>query len=537
METYDVIIVGTGAGGGTLARALAPTGKRILLLERGGRLPREKENWDPAAVFGDHRYRTEERWYDADGNSFRPEVAYFVGGNTKVYGAALVRLRREDFGPVRHHDGVSPAWPIGYDELEPYYVEAEHLYKVHGARGIDPTEPPASDDYAFAALPHEARVEEVREGLAAAGLRPFPLPMGIDRDSEEPWRRPCIRCDTCDGFPCLVDAKADAQVVAVDEAERHDNVELRTHARVTRLLAAAGGGAVDGVEAEVDGGTAVFRGDIVVVSCGAINSAALLLGSADGDHADGLANASGMVGRNLMLHNNSAMLALSTRPNPTRFQKTLGLNDFYFGDGDFDFPLGHVQLLGKSKGPMLQADAPALVPGGVLRWLADHSVDWWMTTEDLPDPDNRVELSRDGDIVLHYRRNNLEPHRRLVGRLEETLRGIGECRALLPHKAYFSKQLPLAAVCHQVGTCRFGPDPATSVLDLHCRAHDLDNLYVVDGSFFPSISSMNPSLTIMANALRVADHLCERLGTRRPRLLRRVDASDRPARRQSDARP
>lgn len=511
-QHYDFIIIGTGAGGGTLAHALAPTGKRILVLERGDYLPKEKANWEPGPVFGEQRYWTKERWYDKKGNAFRPEMNYYVGGNTKVCGAALLRLRKEDFEELRHHDGISPAWPLRYEDFEPYYTQAEHLYNVHGARGEDPTEPEASADYAFPALSHEPRIQEVSRDLRSAGFQAFSLPMAVDRDEEVPRRRPCIRCDTCDGFPCLVDAKGDAQVVCVDEAVKQPNVKLLVNAEVTQLLTNSQGNEVTAVQARVNGEQRQFSGDLVVVACGAINSAALLLRSANDRHPNGLANASDQVGRNLMLHNNSAVLAVSTVPNPTKFQKTLGLNDFYFKAPDWDYPLGHIQLLGKSKWEMLRADAPVFAPNALLKYMANHSVDWWITTEDLPDPKNRVTLDDQKRIVLSYTPNNVEAHKRLLAQLKKTLKGIGQCRALLPHKAYFSKRLPLAAVCHQVGTCRFGPDPESSVLDLNCRTHEVENLYVVDGSFFPAISAVNPSLTIMANALRVAEHLRERLG-------------------------
>lgn len=515
---YDVAIVGSGAGGGTLARALADTGLEILLLERGRFLPREKENWDPSAVFEKGRYVTDERWYDADGQPFEPEMHYYVGGQTKVYGAALVRLREEDFGELEHRDGVSPAWPLSYDDYEPYYTEAEWLYRVHGRRGVDPTEPPASAPYRFSPLEQEPRIQDLADDLEAAGRHPFPLPLGIDRDDDHPRRRPCIRCDTMDGFPCLVDGKCDAQVVCVEPAARRPNVTLELGTRVTELRTGASGREVTDIVAETDGRQRTFRADLVVVACGAVNSAALLLGSASDRHPDGLANSSGQVGRNLMLHNNSAMLAISTRANPTKFQKTLGLNDWYFRGEEVDYPLGHVQLLGKAKWQMLRADAPVPTPKRVLRWMAEHSVDWWITTEDLPDPENRVTLNRRGQIVLRYEANNEEPHQRLIARLEETLRRVGQCRKLLPLRAYFSKRMPLAAVCHQVGTCRFGTDPETSVLDPSCRAHDVENLYVVDGSFFPSISGVNPALTIMANSLRVADRIADRMGVSRERL-------------------
>jgi len=509
---YDIIIIGTGAGGGTLAYALAPTGKRILLLERGNFLPREKENWDPAAVFVQNRYKTDEVWYDKDGREFHPGTHYYVGGNTKVYGATLLRLRKEDFGELRHHGGVSPAWPLNYEDMEPYYTQAEKLYSVHGQRGVDPTEPPAQEPYAFPPLRHEPRIQEILDGLNRIGLHPFPLPIGIRLNEEEPHRSQCIRCDTCDGFPCLVDAKADAHTTCVNPAVDHPNVTLQINSKVTRLHTDATGKIATRVDVECDGAVMSYSAGIVAVCCGAINSAALLLRSANDKHPHGLANSSGLVGRNYMCHNNSAIVAMSRTPNPTKFQKTIGINDYYFGSPDWNYPLGHIQLLGKAKKDMLEGDAPMITPGLALDYMASHSVDWWITSEDLPDPENRVTVNDRGEIILQYTPNNEEAHSRLLGKLKAALKEVGCDTHIIPSAVYLSKKIPLAGVAHQVGTCRFGKDPRTSVLDSNCKAHDLDNLYVVDGSLFPSSSAVNPGLTIIANALRVGDHLKDRLG-------------------------
>ena len=510
-ERYDVIVIGTGAGGGTLAHRLASTGKRILLLERGDFLPREKANWDPGEVFGEGRYKTDESWLDGDGKAFHPGTHYYVGGNTKVYGAALFRMREADFGEVRHHGGISPAWPISYADLAPYYDEAERLYHVHGQRGADPTEPPSDTPYPWPAVRHEPRIQELFHDLEAQGHHPFPLPLGLILDENDPPRSRCIKCDTCDGFPCLVDAKADAHVVCVMPALEHENVEIRTGCRVDRLETSPSGREVTAVHSVHQGRPEVYRGDIVVVSCGAINSAALLLRSACDAHPRGLANRSDVVGRHYMAHQNSALVALSTRRNPTRFQKTLGLNDFYFGTDDWRYPLGHIQMLGKSHAAMFRDDAPRLTPGPVLGQMAKHALDFWLTSEDLPDPENRVTLERDGTIRLTYRANNTEGHVRLVAKLKEMLNRIGPRHWLIPCTAYLGKKIPIAGVAHQNGTIRFGTDPETSALDVHCRAHEVDNLYVVDASFFVSSSAVNPGLTIIANALRVGDHLKERL--------------------------
>lgn len=513
---YDIAIIGTGAGGGTLAYALADTGKRILVLERGGWLPREKENWDARAVFVHERYHTTERWYDRDGKPFRPGTNYYVGGNTKVYGAVLLRFRERDFETIRHHDGISPAWPLSYQDFAPYYDKAERLYGAHGERGADPTEPPADGPFPFPAVKHEPRLQEVFDALKGQGLQPFPLPVGVRLDEEYRHLSQCIKCDTFDGFPCLVDGKYDAHTTCIIPAMQHSNVRLLTHALVTRLDTDPSGRSVNAIQVERMGVAETYTADIVVVACGAVNSAALLLRSANDKHPNGLANRSDQVGRNYMFHNNSAILSVSRKPNDSKFTKTIGLNDWYWGADDFDYPLGHIQTLGKSLPAQLEGDAPSLKLPGVgmtLEFMTRHAVDWWATTEDLPDPDNRVQVTRDGKIMLSYTPNNVEPHKRLLAKLHHAMEHVeGGVTHFIPQEVYLSKQIPLAGCAHQNGTCRFGADPTTSVLDRDCKAHDLDNLYVVDASFFPSSTSCNPSLTIIANALRVADHLRDRLG-------------------------
>jgi choline dehydrogenase-like flavoprotein len=519
---YDVIIIGTGAGGGTLAYALASSGKRILLLERGGYVPREKENWSSEAVNIKARYHTKEVWQDKDGKPLHPHTNYFVGGNTKFYGSALFRLRKEDFGELRHHGGLSPAWPISYDELEPYYTRAERLYAVHGDRGADPTDPPASAPYPFPAISHEPRLQQLHDDLASWGYHPFHVPLGVKMDEADPRKSACIRCDTCDGYACLMHAKSDAQTCAVDPALAYPNVELITNAYVERLETSASGREVTGVVVERRGKTERYSGDLVVVSAGAINSAALLLRSANDRHPTGLANASDVVGRHYMGHTNSIVMALSRCPNPTVFQKTLAINDFYFGTEDWPFPMGHISFVGKLDLHALKAGAPAIAPGWTLELMAKHSLDFWLTSEDLPDPDNRVTLNREGRIVLSYTPNNLEGHNRLQGVLKQLMKkqrckihGDACHDGLFSRNVFIGERIPLAGVAHQNGTIRFGRDRATSALDPLCRAHDVDNLYVVDGSVFPSSAAVNPALTIMANALRVGDHLRERMGVSR----------------------
>lgn len=510
-ERYDVIVIGSGAGGGTLAWKLAPSGKRILLLERGDFVPREKANWSPRAVNVEGRYQTTERWRDKAGKELHPHTNYWVGGNTKFYGAALFRMRERDFGELRHHGGVSPAWPIDYADLEPYYTAAERLYEVRGARGEDPTEPWASAPYDHAPVSHEPRIAKLAGDLARAGLHPFHVPLGVRLVERDRQASPCIRCETCDGFPCLVHAKADAETMCVRPALAHPNLTLRTGAYVERLETDARGGRVTAVHVVRDGHPEVYHGDVVVVSAGAINSAALLLRSASDAHPRGLANGSDVVGRHYMGHINSVLMALSLEPNPTVFQKTLGLNDFYFGAPEWDHPMGHISFVGKLDAVTLSAGAPPFAPGWSLEAMAKHSLDFWLTSEDLPDPDNRVTLDRDGRIQLAYTPNNEEGHRRLIAKLKSLLNTIGCHDHLISRNVFVGQRIPLAGVAHQNGTVRFGADPATSALDPNCRAWEVDNLYVVDGSFFPSSSAVNPALTIMANALRVGDHLLERL--------------------------
>jgi choline dehydrogenase-like flavoprotein len=378
MNSYDVIVIGSGAGGGRLVHRLAPSGKRILLLERGDWLLREPQNWSAADVFIDNRYISEDTWYDPEtAKAFQPQVHYFVGGATKLYGAALYRLRKEDFGELRHHDGISPAWPIEYDELEPYYTQAERLYQVHGARGEDPTEPPASGPYPFRAVSHEPRMQQLADDLAAAGHHPFHAPCGVMLNEADMAYSNCVRCPTCDGFPCLVHAKSDAEVLAVRPALEHPNVTLLRNARAVALHTNPAGTTVTEVAVERDGERETVSADIVVVSCGAANSAKLLLASATERHPNGLANRSDQVGRNYTFHNSQAVLALSREENPTVFQKTLGLNDFYFGSDDFDYPSA-ISRWSASPRPTCTAVRSRSRPSSRLRarsrpWLATRS--------------------------------------------------------------------------------------------------------------------------------------------------------------------
>jgi choline dehydrogenase-like flavoprotein len=518
-EHYDLIIVGSGPGGASLAHRLAPTGERILILERGGYLPREEANWSAQAVFVDGKYQAAETWTNARGETFSPALHYYVGGNSKVYGAALFRLRERDFDEVRHAGGVSPAWPLKYEVFAPYYDEAEALFHVHGNRGEDPGEPRSERPYPFAPVQHEPKIAELSDRLTGIGLKPFHLPLGVLLDQKDDgFATPtsvCMRCSAFDGFPCLLNGKADAQVVCIDPMlAAHPNVTLLTGAYVSRLETDETGRRVSAVHVERGGEREVYTADTIVVACGALSSALLLLRSANARHPAGLANGSGQVGRNYMRHDMSIVMAVMREQNETVFQKTLALSDFYFGSDDWDYPLGLIQMCAKSHTDQIMGEA---LPSW-LEWLPDmpfeemarHSMDFWLQAEDLPNPDNRVHY-KDGKVHLDLVETNPEALKHLKRKLEQVLSDIGWPARLVERSLYLGKNIPLSGTAHQAGTCRFGTDPATSVLDLDCRAHEVDNLYVTDASFFPSIGAVNPTLTIIANALRVADILKDRL--------------------------
>ncbi len=569
---YDAIIIGTGAGGGPLALRLAQAGKQILILERGPFLPQEKLNWSTSAVFLQNRYHTREVWHDKDGKDLHPQQAYFVGGQTKVYGAAMFRMRAEDFGVIQHKGGISPAWPITYADLEPFYTQAEELFHVHGDLGdapsvpggygssFDPTEPFHSKKYPYPAFINEPRMQAIEDGVRKIGVNTFPIPLGLKRNSASPLAAPCVRCDTCDGYPCLVHAKSDSDINCIRQILHLPNVTLMTNTRVLRLLTNPAGTAVAAVEVEHSGrqlheqgsvqpeqGIATYEAHLFCLAAGAVNSAVILLASTSDKHPTGLANGSDQVGRNFMYHQADALLALSTQENTDTYTKTWGTNDFYLKDNDpsFPFPLGQVQPVGSFHHEMMKGDAPPLTPGFVLETMKHRAVPWWLTTEDLPDPANRVNLenvtplsatvqtpdassahpsgdtdptgagnqcgtvtvSSPGRIRLSYTPNNVESFNRLKDRWVDVLKRAGHADTHVPLHAYFKKRIPLEGVGHQNGTCRMGADPATSVLDAQCKAHQLDNLYVVDASCFVSASAVNPSLTIIANSLRIAEHL------------------------------
>lgn len=498
---YDVVIIGSGFGGATTAARLAETGKRVLVLERGSHLPRERDNSSSEAVFAQAKHTAADAFYDLHDRPFRPQLHRYVGGNSKMYGAALLRLLPRDFAVVTHAQGISPAWPLTYDELEPYYVRAEHLFRVHGIHGEDPFAGPSSQPYPYPPVLHEPRIQRLSDDLERVGLHPFHLPLGVHL-TQDPSGRAKDDADSAVSHPAFA---------------THPTLTLLTNTTAHRLITDASGHTVTGVAVTLpDGAPHVFTSDVMVLSAGSILSAALLLASANDRHPNGLANSSDLVGRNYMRHNNMALVAFSREPNPTVFQKTLALNDFY-GPGDhWDYPMGHIQMLGKSDGWQIKSAAPR-----GLRWqpsapysdTARHAVDFWLTSEDLPLSQSRVTVRPDGTIRLALQpRNNTKALSRLRKTFQRYLEQLGMVDVRPVRSPYLHKAFDVAATARQAGTVRFGTDPESSVLDLQCKAHELDNLYVVDGGFMPSVGAVNPTLTIIANALRVGDHIAERIG-------------------------
>ncbi len=495
MTAADIIIIGSGMGGATLAAALAPTGRRILILERGTRLEHTPEARDEVAIFGRGRFRPDEQWLDGEGQPFNPGNYYHAGGNSKFYGAVLMRYRAEDFRPLRHLGGTTPGWPFGYDEIEPFYQAAENLYQVRGTLGEDPTEPRHSGDYNFPPVPDEPAIVDLRRRLARAGVHPSSLPLGVDIDrwlahGRTPW----------DAFPDTCGGKMDAETVGLAHALQFPNVRLQTGARVTRLIAGAEG-RIAAIEVARDGRQERLEAPVIALCAGAVMSAALLLGSADGAHPAGLANRSDQVGRNFMNHNLSAVLGIHPwRRNDSIYQKTIQINDFYLTGGPGGAPLGNVQMLGKISGPILASDTPIPLP--VAKWIARHAVDILAMSEDLPNPESRVSL-RDGQIVLDWKRSNWEAHLALVARVKTVLRRAG-------YPIVLSRAFDRRTPSHQCGTARMGADPRASVVDAMCRSHDHPNLFVVDASVLPTSAAVNPALTIAALALRTAGHIAGR---------------------------
>jgi choline dehydrogenase-like flavoprotein len=489
-EQADVIVIGSGMGGACMARALAPTGARVLILEYGHQLPQHPANRDARAIFQHGHFRTSERWYDIQGRPFLPGNYYYHGGNTKLYGAVLMRYRAEDFDGMQHLEGHAPAWPFRYQELAPWYEQAERMFEVRGELGRDASEPAHQGPYPHPPVPDEPAIARVRERLRRVGLNPVSLPLGIDIDR---WL--AVAATPWDAFPDARCGKMDAENCALLPALAHPNVRIESGAEVLRLLPDADGRRIAAVEYRQDGALRRASAGVVVLAAGAIRSAKILLASGEG----GLANRSDMVGRHFMNHNLTAMLAFDPAfTNDSVYQKTFALNDFYFSDGRGGPPLGHVQLVGRVDGAIMKSFL-RWAPEALLGRFARHTVDFLLMSEDLPDPDSRVRL--DGDrVVLDWRRSNLVAHATLRKRMDGLLRQAG-------FRLTLSRPFDRSTTSHQCGTIRIGEDPAAAPLDPYGRAFDHPNLFVTDASTLVSSAAVNPSLTVAAMALRTADHI------------------------------
>ncbi|HLF90744.1 MAG TPA: GMC family oxidoreductase, partial [Anaerolineales bacterium] len=374
----------------------------------------------------------------------------------------------------------------------------------------DPTEPWRSGPFPYPALEHEPRIQQLNDDLKNLGYHPSPLPMGIRlgyEDGEEGYTTNLNLLGQFDGFPDPTESKADAHVIGVRHALRHENVMLKTHSYVERLVTDGSGRKVTGVVVRQEDGTeVVYSAGYVIVAAGAINSAALFLRSKNNKHPNGLANSSGLVGSNYMSNNNATFIAISHEPNDSVFEKTLALADFYWGDEEFKYPMGYIQMLGKVDETAMMFEAPQPFKGMTYAEMAAHSLDFWLQSEDLPDPNNRVTVDVEGRIHFHFKRNNIEAHQHLADKLKSLLNSIGCHEHLIEVNHYLGTQFEFN-LAHEMGTMKMGIDPKTSVLDTYNRPHDLENVFVTDGCFFVSSGSVNPTLTILAQTLRVADFI------------------------------
>jgi choline dehydrogenase-like flavoprotein len=507
---FDIIIIGTGIGGGTIAQSLAGTGKKILILERGVFIPKEKENWDPVEVVEKGRYRAKEKWYDKDNKAFEPFTHYAVGGNSKVYGAAAFRMREKDFTEYATPAGISPAWPLSYTDFKPYYDQAERFLNVHGVRNEDPTEPFTDIAYPFPPIPVEPFTKELFDNVRSTGIRAYPIPMAV-RLTEDSGRQDApMVLGNFDGFPDPTESKSDAHILGIRPALKSSAVTLLTNAMVHRLETDRSGRSVSKVHATVNGEMTIYDCDIVIIGAGAVNSAALLLRSNSSDHPNGLGNDKNLVGRNYMSHINGCMIAYTpNKLNNAAFQKYFCIGDFYWGDKDYSFPLGEIQLMGKNDPATYSWNPPSVFDNRDASYITQHAIDFWLTSEDIPMLENRVALTANNDIQLIYHRdkNNVKSFELLKQKLKHIMREVGKIDKDLAEVVWGGYDLGISGVSHQCGTLGFGEDKNTSVLNTNCQLHEVLNVFVVDASFFPSSGSYNPSLTIAANALRVADYL------------------------------
>ena len=513
VDHYDVIIIGTGAGGGTLAHRLAPSGKKILLLERGGYLPRERENWDSKEVFDRERYVTTERWYDKHGVAFRPHAQYFVGGNTKVYGGVLFRLRERDFREVEHYGGVSPAWPISYSDLEPYYAQAERLYLVHGQAGEDPTEPPRSGPFPYPAVSHEPRIQQLHDDLVAPATSRSTCPSASTSTRSDPEAGRCVRCDRFDGFPCLTDGKGRRPRRLRAPALKHPNVTLRTHAEVTRLEPtppdARSRGSSSSAAGDRGGLQRRHRGGLV--RRGQLRRAAAALGERRAPQRAGEL----LRRRRPALHGAPELGGDRDLPDAERHQvpedaraQRLLLGRRRLGASRS----GTSRCSASQTRNILRAARRGSRPGSRSTTSPGMRSTSGSPPRTSPTPTTASRSIARGTSTSP--RPTTTPSRTGGSwRSSRTLLGpLGCHRTSDPTVVGAQPADPARRHRPQLRHRPLRHRPRRSALDVNCKAHDLDNLYVVDTSFFPSSSAVNPSLTAIANALRVGDHLLERLG-------------------------
>ncbi|GHC45755.1 GMC oxidoreductase [Roseibacillus persicicus] len=495
MKEIEFLVIGSGPGGTSAALKLVAAGRQVLMIEQGDFLPKEKENRDSREVYGETRYRTQERWRDQEGETFQPWMHFHVGGNAKLYGSAHFRFRKADFEELEYPDGLSPAWPLAYEDYASYYDEAEKLYRVHGERAADDSEP-TDRAYPYPAIGDERDIALLREGLGAVGVSTFPLPLGVDPEGEsEGWKTDLAHFDA---YPDPSLSKADPEAVAL-ESLRKGSFELQTRTKALRFL--RDGRRVVGLEVEREGRKEILRAQNYICSAGAIQSARLFLQSEDDGH---FANSSGQVGRNYMAHLCSTAVATFEETMTSDFAKTFGTNHWYQPDRGGCLA-GSIQTQGKWDATQYELEEWTRDVEFGPEGLAKQGLEFFFMTEDLPKAENRVLLDGKDGLRLHRVLTNKSLHEKLVREFGEKLRGLPEGSLTL--RRYRSRMMPLAWCTHQCGTLRFGDDPVNSVLDRNCRTHDLENLWVLDGSFFPSSSALNPTLTIVANALRVGAQL------------------------------
>jgi choline dehydrogenase-like flavoprotein len=492
---FDAIIVGSGAGGGMAAYALAKAGKRILLIERGRKFT------DSDYFLDEQRMMIEMAAFDdrqmlVNGNAGRMYIGGVLGGGTALYGGVLMRPSREDFMPGKYYSHKIPReiweWPVSYEDLLPYFDRAEKLMGVMGdcTVKIKNIETPLTG-YEKPTPELESINKRFERTLTDIGYSPYHLPFGIDFTS-------CLRCPTCPGYYCPNSARASTLERLIKRAQKSFGLEVRSYSECERLVT-GDGRQVMGLEVldRESGNREKLTAERYILSAGAIGSPVLLLKSQVRDSSD-------QMGRNFMYHAGALVAGIFLRATGgnERFVKQLGFTDLYYGTKEYPHKLGYAQMLPVPGYLTLRKYSPFYIP----RWLASKALNrmilWAGTVEDLPMPENRVDLSTSGQICLEHRFHayDLERSRFYLEQLKNVFKKSGAMMTLGGLADQSDHH-----TAHQVGTTRFGKDPKTAVLDAQCRFHGYDNLFVVDGSFMPSSLGVAPALTIMANALRVAD--------------------------------